>query len=550
MSKSARSDFNSSGPVKTDWFERSYWDWLAGCIILFLALFSIWLITRVGISWDEHYHLKWGAQKWENYVALFSGESTFREFLQLRHSSVHPGLFDLGLQALLRISPLSANETGHFLSYAFGLIGLVAAWLAARRIMGRMGGCLALLLLVCAPRYFGHMCFNPKDIPFAACYMASLYFLIQAIEEFPRPRIRTMLFLGMMTGFSLGVRMAGLLIPLFFGAAAMYYYLVTFPACANRLRSLVGYAWRGLLAGFVAYLVALPFWPALWRSPWSGVSETVGEAQSFGWDGPVLYSGAFETSTQLPWHYLPKWILITLPEWTLVLLLLGLPLALYSLLRRSSRLSDKKALQVGIVALAGLFPVVYVLLTRPTLYDGMRHFLFVLPPLMVVAAGSVVTAAKLLSEWRCSMRWIPFLPVFLTLASCLLVVREYISLSPFYYVYFNGWVGGLPGAYNRYETDYWGLSYREAMEALGAYAHTDLASGLERNYSVCISGAGALAGPFLPEGFRLTRDKANADFYVAYTRVNQHMEGTGKVVAVVGREGVPLNVIWDQRSEK
>ena len=38
------------------------------------------------------------------------------------------------------------------------------------------------------------------------------------------------------------------------------------------------------------------------------------------------------------------------------------------------------------MALAALFPVVYVLITHPVIYNGFRHFLFVLPPMAVLAA--------------------------------------------------------------------------------------------------------------------------------------------------------------------
>jgi hypothetical protein len=39
-----------------------------------------------------------------------------------------------------------------------------------------------------------------------------------------------------------------------------------------------------------------------------------------------------------------------------------------------------------------------------------------------------------------------------------------INIHLYEYIYFNRLSGGLIGAYNRYETEYWGLSLREAME--------------------------------------------------------------------------------------
>jgi hypothetical protein len=38
------------------------------------------------------------------------------------------------------------------------------------------------------------------------------------------------------------------------------------------------------------------------------------------------------------------------------------------------------------------------------------------------------------------------------------------ALHPYEYIYFNRIFGGLPAAYDRFETDYFGLSLREGME--------------------------------------------------------------------------------------
>ncbi len=44
----------------------------------------------------------------------------------------------------------------------------------------------------------------------------------------------------------------------------------------------------------------------------------------------------------------------------------------------------------------------------------------------------------------------------------MLPIKDLIRLHPYQMTYFNGWAGGLSGAYTRYETDYWATSYREA----------------------------------------------------------------------------------------
>jgi hypothetical protein len=51
-------------------------------------------------------------------------------------------------------------------------------------------------------------------------------------------------------------------------------------------------------------------------------------------------------------------------------------------------------------------------------------------------------------------------------AMVLVIAVKMVELHPYNLVYFNRLVGGLPGAKGRYETDYWGFSYKEALEHL------------------------------------------------------------------------------------
>ena len=44
---------------------------------------------------------------------------------------------------------------------------------------------LSFLLLALTPSWFGHLFINPKDIPFAAGYVWSLYFLVRCLESVP-----------------------------------------------------------------------------------------------------------------------------------------------------------------------------------------------------------------------------------------------------------------------------------------------------------------------------------------------------------------------------
>ena len=45
-----------------------------------------------------------------------------------------------------------------------------------------------------------------------------------------------------------------------------------------------------------------------------------------------------------------------------------------------------------------------------------------------------------------------------------------VTLHPYQYIYYNSLVGGVQGAFRRYEMDYWGTSYRAAIEYVNQVA--------------------------------------------------------------------------------
>jgi hypothetical protein len=98
-----------------------------------------------------------------------------------------------------------------------------------------------------------------------------------------------------------------------------------------------------------------------------------------------------------------------------------------------------------------------VVVLKTPLYDGIRHLLFLLPPVGAAAGAGLA---------RATARWGPrwggaTLALFLGAAG--LAAADMVALHPYEYVYANRSSGGLVAASGRSELDYWGTSYREAM---------------------------------------------------------------------------------------
>jgi hypothetical protein len=199
---------------------------------------------------------------------------------------------------------------------------------------------------------------------------------------------------------------------------------------------------------------------------------------------------------------------------------------------------------LGLFQLWFALPLVLYVIVRPNAYDGMRHFLFVLPAVAFFAALGVQTAASLLPRGRSAA-------TALLALSLLFPATSLIRLHPYQSSYFNALVGGVGGAAGRYETDYWISSYREAMLWINARA-----GERERPLRVLISAnqwsiTGAQA--YAAASVKLHRLQAqhkkgplpqNFDYFLSTTRYfgDQYFP-EAPIVHRIGREGATFTVI-------
>jgi hypothetical protein len=216
--------------------------------------------------------------------------------------------------------------------------------------------------------------------------------------------------------------------------------------------------WVGLLVYALAGgLVSLATWPYLWEAPLGRFIEVFRHMSANPHPIPVLFNGVIYQSDKLPASYLPGMLGLTLSEPVVLLFLGGLGVAVWRAFHR--RLEWRDLLPV---LLWFLLPFVYVLLRRPPIYDGYRHFMFILPPLFVFAA----LALQALFE-RLRRPWAAGLALAIVLLPGIIAL---LSLHPYQYTYYNALAGGTGGAFRRYETDYWLTCYRELMNELNGSA--------------------------------------------------------------------------------
>ncbi len=119
-------------------------------------------------------------------------------------------------------------------------------------------------------------------------------------------------------------------------------------------------------------------YPYLWVKGWTGFVEILQFGTQNPWKHPTLFFGDWvntETGTQ-PLFYLPVWILVTLSEWILVVLL-----AVLLHVWPSNRVWKQPIVFFSLLVLMAF--LAYTVVFQPVLYNGWRHLYFLAVPLII-----------------------------------------------------------------------------------------------------------------------------------------------------------------------
>ncbi|MCL5429728.1 MAG: hypothetical protein M1347_08035 [Chloroflexi bacterium] len=286
----------------------------------------------------------------------------------------------------------------------------------------------------------------------------------------------------------------------------------------------------------IAFLTVWLLWPFLWEAPVANLWAIATEMVDFPKDINVLFAGMNYRSIDLPASYLTVLIGIQLTLPVLLLSLGGILSAIKDYRSRRLRLPFLMLL----IAAWFFVPVIAISLFRPTQYDNFRQFLFLLPPLFVLAG----LALEALSEHLQT-----YLYGGLVILAILPGIIGIIQLHPYEYSYYNMFVGWANGANRRYETDYWATAYREAIEYVNGIAPLDAKVYLYGpDHTFRRFGRPDLVAQY--EVYSPIGDLSVYDYTILSTRhAADELFPEGEVIRVIGRAGATFAVVKDLTKE-
>ncbi len=515
-------------------------DNLAAIVLIIIGVIAAFTFRDYGLGWDDYTHAEYADLLLRMYGSGFAD----RDALSFANLYMYGGGFDMAAALLHRIVPLDIFQTRRLLGAIVGIIGLVMVWRLARRAGGPTAGLTALLLLALCPVFYGHTFMNPKDAPFAVAMTILMLGLVRLAQEYPSPSPRTVLIVGLGAGLSLGCRVLG-------GLALIYAAIGFLPLLVDDIRlsgwrdaaHRLGHASLLLLPGLiVGYLVMALIWPWSIIEPANPIRAVTYFSHFFEKPWKEMFDGVLVSVPDMPWSYLPTLFTLQLPEPLIILTTFGIAGTILVLIRRETSPRDRSILLM--LTLAAILPLAIAMVKRPALYNGIRHFIFVIPPLAVVGGIAFAGILRRTKGRALKGAWIGLFAIGL-----LMPLSEMIRLHPYQYTYFNHTAGTVRRADNLFMLDYWGLAFKQASEGLRSYiAEHRLTPPQGRKWKVAVCGPQRPAQVALGPEFDIGWDSHAADF--AMTLGEFYCKGLAAPVLVeIDRDEVNYARVYDIRGQ-
>ena len=293
--------------------------------------------------------------------------------------------FELPLLLTQRALGLESRPAYLLRSYAihlFWLCGGFACFLLARRLFdsGPLA-LLAMLLFLLHPRLYAHAFFNSKDVPFLAMFMIALYLVHRAFEK---DTVRAFVVLGMGTAVLTNLRIMGVML---FAAVLGMRALDLLHAAqrSGRRRVLKTTAAFGAAGAATLYAIS----PYLWSDP-RQFAEALRVLSEHPNTPCELFQERLVRADDLPWRYVPTWMAITTPPFTLLLGVVGVVGTAWRAAAHPSRAAGNTPLRLECLVAACLTaPPLAVAALGANTFNGWRHLYFLHAPLCLLAASGL-----------------------------------------------------------------------------------------------------------------------------------------------------------------
>lgn len=455
-------------------------------ILILLAvniIAGLFIFRDYGYSWDEPLFYDYGnalgyaysPRQW--FSGTFDVDNSYGSSGD-DHKTRGPAYLLLSREPVYLLEALGLDQASawHLINFLFFQVGVYFLYRLSRRWMTSPAALSASALFAWQPLLWGHAFINPKDPPFLTFFLASIclgFEMVDGLTEAQKPKFTSIVLPAIALGITTSIRvlgpLAGVLVFVYFVSVLIRNKNLsvsvalsdTFPSGTGVWLLFFTYALLAIITMFIT-------WPYLWESPISRFIEVI----RFMSDNPtnlsVLFGGEVYRAGELPRRYLPLLLTTTLTEPVWFLFIVGVISGYWKLINDQTAHKTSRLTTATLTLLWFFILLAYVLIRKPAMYDGFRHFQFILPPIFIFSGFAfefLFDRVPLLPTQ--TSYWLHAGMVGAILVPGLLGIAR---LHPYQYTYYNSFVGGTSGAFRSYETDYWLTCYKDAVEELNNVA--------------------------------------------------------------------------------
>jgi len=346
----------------------------------------------------------------------------------------------------------------HIMATMAGWLTIIITVFFAVKLSGYEAGIIVILLFGISSTFLGHSQNNLKDIPFALGYVSGVFFIIKFLSSEKKIPVVSGVLLALSIAFCMSIRASGMILIcylfFFFFIDELIKYI---NGKGESINALAGKFFLVTIISAAGWFLSVVLWPYGLQNPVINPVKAHLFMSRFPLTFREIFEGRVEWTDYMPWYYMPKYILITIP----VAITAGLLLFIIF----SPKIFRKgNFLAYFILVFSIIFPLFYTIFSRPNIYSGWRQFMFLYPGIVILSAVGISTIFKLniknYLKWFC---------VFLLFVPSFHVVKFLAANYRYAYLYFNQLVGGVKGANGNYEIDYYFIGQREASEWLTEY---------------------------------------------------------------------------------
>jgi hypothetical protein len=433
---------------------------------LFALLIGLNIYKDYGISIDEYNYRSQG------YVVLnHIGNIIFPEKINsLKKLRDYPSIAELQNAELISGVPfhasLSAIEFFYnfqqkkdffifkhlitFLIFFFGLISFF--YLLEFQFKNKIISIIGCFFLLLSPRIFSESFYNPNDIVFMSLVIMLCYLSIKYLSKF---KTKYLIILSICTSISISTRPMAIYIP-----ALVQFFLFINLSCKKI--TLKFFLKNLFIFFFLTVLFTYLFLPTLWTDPINNFIHSLNWAVKSQGDGAkILYMSKFIMSSDLPWHYLSVWIVITTPLLYIFLFFFGISLIFINFIKTNflKVFDNNFELNNIFIFLIFFIPFFTASLFSKSMFNGWRHLYFIYPSIIFLSIVGLNYIFQYIFNKNIFLKIILYSFILISIIDIIFWMRKN---HPHQMIYFNYLAGLNVG--DKFEIDYWGLSNRSAIE--------------------------------------------------------------------------------------